>query len=215
MGGVSRSETVREQNPEHPAGRRWCMKFLEAVADRYARRTSLERTCFVFPNRRSAVFFRKDLGERAGRPLFVPALRTIDELFQDISGLQQEGTDPVPAGSFRAFDQSDGVFFPSILGPMPETWVFLDPSGRKIEINGPMEVIVRSETKVTIKSDTQIDMQAPKINLRGSVTMGNTAGDAGSDTMTFIGNLNMDGALTTSGNIRSEGSITAPHIHED
>ena len=71
------------------------MKFLEAVADRYARRTSLERTCFVFPNRRSAVFFRKYLGERAGRPLFVPALRTIDELFQDISGLKP--VEKVPA----------------------------------------------------------------------------------------------------------------------
>ena len=71
------------------------MKFLEAVADRYARRTSLERTCFVFPNRRSAVFFRKYLGERAGRPLFVPAMRTIDELFQDISGLKP--VDKVPA----------------------------------------------------------------------------------------------------------------------
>lgn len=71
------------------------MKFLEAVADRYARRTSLERTCFVFPNRRSAVFFRKYLGERAGRPLFVPAMRTIDELFQDISGLKP--VEKVPA----------------------------------------------------------------------------------------------------------------------
>lgn len=71
------------------------MVFLEAVADRYARRTSLERTCFVFPNRRSAVFFRKYLGERAGRPLFVPAMRTIDELFQDISGLKP--VEKVPA----------------------------------------------------------------------------------------------------------------------
>ena len=71
------------------------MKFLEAIAARYAGRTSLERTCFVFPNRRSAVFFRKYLGERAGRPLFVPAMRTIDELFQDISGLKP--VEKVPA----------------------------------------------------------------------------------------------------------------------
>ena len=71
------------------------MKFLEAVAARYAGRKSLERTCFVFPNRRSAVFFRKYLGERAGRPLFVPAMRTIDELFQDISGLKP--VEKVPA----------------------------------------------------------------------------------------------------------------------
>ena len=71
------------------------MKFLEAVAARFARRDSLDRVCFVFPNRRSSVFFRKYLGEKAGRPLFVPALRTIDELFQDISGLQV--VDKIPA----------------------------------------------------------------------------------------------------------------------
>lgn len=64
------------------------MKFLEAVADRYARRKSLERTCFVFPNRRSATFFKRYLGKAAGRPLFVPSMCTIDELFQRISGLE-------------------------------------------------------------------------------------------------------------------------------
>ena len=62
------------------------MTFLEAVADRYARRESLVRTCFVFPNRRSAVFFRKYLGQRAGKPLFVPNILTIDELFARIAG---------------------------------------------------------------------------------------------------------------------------------
>ena len=61
------------------------MKFLEAVADRYARRKSLERTCFVFPNRRSATFFKRYLGKAAGRPLFVPSMCTIDELFQQFS----------------------------------------------------------------------------------------------------------------------------------
>ena len=71
------------------------MKFLEAVAKRFAQRESLDRICFVFPNRRAAVFFRKYLGEQAGRPLFVPAMRTIDELFQDISGLQP--VEKVPA----------------------------------------------------------------------------------------------------------------------
>ncbi len=71
------------------------MKFLEAVAARYAGRKSLERTCFVFPNRRSSVFFRKYLGEQAGKPLFVPDLRTIDQLFQEISGLQP--IDKIPA----------------------------------------------------------------------------------------------------------------------
>ena len=60
--------------------------FLESVADRFARRATLERTCFVFPNRRSATFFKRYLGKAAGRPVFVPAVLTIDELFARIAG---------------------------------------------------------------------------------------------------------------------------------
>ena len=71
------------------------MKFLEAVADRYAGRASLERTCFVFPNRRSATFFKRYLGLAAAKPLFVPSMCTIDELFQRISGLK--AIEKVPA----------------------------------------------------------------------------------------------------------------------
>lgn len=73
------------------------MKFLEAVAAKYARRESLDRVCFVFPNRRSSVFFRKYLGQQAGKPLFVPALLTIDGLFQQLSGLK-------PVGRVQALD---------------------------------------------------------------------------------------------------------------
>jgi len=65
------------------------MNFLEAVADRYARRKSLERTCFVFPNRRSATFFKRYLGKAAGKPVFVPNVLTIDELFARIAGKQE------------------------------------------------------------------------------------------------------------------------------
>lgn len=87
------------------------MKFLEAVASRYARRESLERTCFVFPNRRSGTFFKRYLGIAAGKPLFVPSMCTIDELFQRISGLKP--IDKVPALDrlyriYRALLQENG-----------------------------------------------------------------------------------------------------------
>ena len=65
------------------------MTFLEAVADRYARRESLVRTCFVFPNRRSGTFFKRWLGLSAGRPVFVPNVLTIDELFARIAGVAE------------------------------------------------------------------------------------------------------------------------------
>ena len=44
---------------------------------------------FIFPNRRSSLFFRKYLGEihkgQCGKPMFAPGIRTISEVFADLS----------------------------------------------------------------------------------------------------------------------------------
>ena len=62
------------------------MNFLEAVARRFAQRGPLDRVCFVFPNRRSGTFFKRWLGIAAKKPVFVPHVLTIDELFARIAG---------------------------------------------------------------------------------------------------------------------------------
>ena len=70
--------------------------FLEQVARHYYAREGIEDLCFVFPNRRALVFFRKYLGEcvaREGRVMRVPELVTVDDFFQRLSGLKK--TDPV------------------------------------------------------------------------------------------------------------------------
>ena len=65
------------------------MNFLEAVARRFAGRGPLDRVCFVFPSRRSGTFFKRYLGIAAGRPVFVPGVMTIDELFSRIAGMAE------------------------------------------------------------------------------------------------------------------------------
>ena len=65
------------------------MKFLEAVAKRYVDYGPLDRVCFVFPNRRSGTFFKRYLGIKAGHPVFVPHVLTIDELFSRIAGKEE------------------------------------------------------------------------------------------------------------------------------
>ena len=59
--------------------------FLKQVAAHYLA-TGLENTCFVFPNRRSVVFYRKYLGDllREGgsdRPMHAPMSLTINDFF--------------------------------------------------------------------------------------------------------------------------------------
>ena len=67
-------------------------KFLEQVAQVFVGKMieekDLSRYSFVFPNRRSSVFFRKYLGELAGRPIKAPVILTVDELFDRLSNLK-------------------------------------------------------------------------------------------------------------------------------
>ena len=66
------------------------MPFLKQVAAHYLA-TDIEGTCFVFPNRRSAVFFRKYLGDLlreggADRPMHAPKSLTINDFFYQVQG---------------------------------------------------------------------------------------------------------------------------------
>ncbi len=70
--------------------------FLKQVADHYYLQGDIQSRCFVFPNRRSIVFFRKHLTDAVAaehakggevRPLPVPQMFTINDLFCKVSGL--------------------------------------------------------------------------------------------------------------------------------
>ncbi len=66
--------------------------FLKQVADHYYNKGGIEDRCFIFPNRRSMVFFRKYLCEAvaadASAPLLVPRMYTINDFFYSASELQ-------------------------------------------------------------------------------------------------------------------------------
>ena len=64
--------------------------FLKQVAAHYLA-TDIEGTCFIFPNRRSSVFFRKYLGDLLreggdGRPMHAPMSLTINDFFYRVYG---------------------------------------------------------------------------------------------------------------------------------
>ena len=48
----------------------------------------ISNICIVFPNRRAGLYFKKYLSEITGKPIWSPTTTTINELIQDISGLQ-------------------------------------------------------------------------------------------------------------------------------
>ncbi len=66
--------------------------FLKQVAEHYYRAGGIGGRCFIFPNRRSMVFFRKYLCEAvaadAAAPMLVPRMYTINDFFYRAAGLQ-------------------------------------------------------------------------------------------------------------------------------
>lgn len=66
--------------------------FLRQAAAHYFAGPDIEKTCFVFPNRRSLVFFKKYLGDLvresgSGVPLLLPPLFTVSDFFARLSGV--------------------------------------------------------------------------------------------------------------------------------
>ena len=63
--------------------------FLKQVADHYYSLGDVSNRCFVFPNRRSIVFFSKYLSEavRDKTPIIAPEMLTINDLFYKVASL--------------------------------------------------------------------------------------------------------------------------------
>ncbi len=66
--------------------------FLKQVADHYYNAGGIDGRCFIFPNRRSMIFFRKYLcdavAQRGDAPLLLPQMLTINDFFCKAAGLQ-------------------------------------------------------------------------------------------------------------------------------
>lgn len=63
--------------------------FLKQVADHYYHAGEIEKCCFIFPNRRSMVFFRKHLSDAVredvmSRPIVAPEMLTINDFFHRV-----------------------------------------------------------------------------------------------------------------------------------
>lgn len=69
--------------------------FLKQVAKHYYERGDIQKRCFVFPNHRSMIFFRKYLCEEVSAsgnlPLAAPQMLSISEFFSRLSGMTVSG----------------------------------------------------------------------------------------------------------------------------
>lgn len=65
------------------------MEFLRQVADAFlSSGRNLADCCFIFPNRRSLLFFQKYLGEQSGHAMLSPEMKTVNDLFSETSHIR-------------------------------------------------------------------------------------------------------------------------------
>ena len=111
---------------------------------------------------------------------------------QDISGIKQGTSQPVPAGSYRSFSQSDSIAVGAIHTKTPEVW---------IEIKQDKPVIIHAPKGCKIESDETVEVTAKKVDI--------TAPE-----VSIKGNVKVAGSVTSTGDMSAGGKSYLSHTHK-
>ena len=111
---------------------------------------------------------------------------------QDISGIKQGTSQPVPAGSYRSFSQSDSIAVGAIHTKTPEVW---------IEIKQDKTVIIHAPKGVKIETDETIEVTAKKVDI--------TAPE-----VSIKGDVKVAGSVTSTGDMSAGGKSYLSHTHK-
>lgn len=111
---------------------------------------------------------------------------------QDISGIKQGTSQPVPAGSYRSFSQSDSIAVGAIHTKTPEVW---------IEIKQDKTVIIHAPKGVKIETDETVEVTAKKVDI--------TAPE-----VSIKGNVKVAGSVTSTGDMLAGGKSYLSHTHK-
>ena len=80
--------------------------FLKQVADHYIKEADFSELEFIFPNRRSSVFFRKYVCEASrdrGKAVIMPECTTINDLFSGLSDLRSAPRIPLLVDLYECY----------------------------------------------------------------------------------------------------------------
>ena len=126
-----------------------------------------------------------------------------------------------PPGSGRQYDFADGLYLGGFLNKVPTTYVRV--SDDEIEIHSPVKVVVTAP-EVDVTAGTVINLQAPTINLKGTVaqtagpvTMAETL-EVSSDViigggLSVAGTTTGAGGATFTGDVTADGTSVHNHVH--
>lgn len=114
----------------------------------------------------------------------------------DSSNVQVGTQEPVRPGSYRHFDQADGMYFGGVQNQTPSVWIELRQD-ETIIIHAPAGVVVETEKTAAITAGESVTITAPQIKLNGALTMQSDSG--GTTTATLAGTMHATQDVTASG----------------
>ncbi|MDE7065149.1 MAG: phage baseplate assembly protein [Desulfovibrionaceae bacterium] len=135
----------------------------------------------------------------------------------DSSTVRPGTTRPQRPGSFRCFDQADGMLVATVSNRAPEVWIELKQD-KTVVIHAPEGVIVETDKSVTVtaaqditlKAGTEILLDAPLTRITGELF---TGGEGGAN-VTMTGNISLRGDITQQGSHTSTGDQVAGGISQ-
>ena len=117
-------------------------------------------------------------------------------LKKDSSTVGVGTTTPQRPGSFREFDQSDGVLIGGVQNQAPTVWIEIKQD-ETITIHAPAGVTIETDKTIEMNAGTAVNITAPQIALNGALTMRGRSG--GATTANLTGTLNATDDVTASG----------------
>ena len=130
----------------------------------------------------------------------------------DSSTVTTGTTTPQRPGSYRCFDQADGMIVASVSNQAPENYIELDqaktivihaPEGCTIETDQAVTIIAKS---VTVEASDSITLDTPLVTVTGQIVQTGEKGSSGGSSFT-------GGFTNTGGTISSNGVVLETHVH--
>ena len=110
---------------------------------------------------------------------------------QDISGIKQGTSQPVPVGSYRNFSQSDSIAVGAIHTKAPEVWIEIKQD-KTVTIHAPKGVKIETNETVEVAAK-KVDITAPEVSITGDVKV--------------------TGSVTSTGDMSAGGKSYLKHTH--
>lgn len=126
----------------------------------------------------------------------------------DSSTVKPGTSEPQRPGSFRNFDQADGMLVATVSNKAPEVWIEIRQD-KTIIIHAPEGCTIETDKIAEIKAGEGIILDTPQTTITGNLTATGEKGNA----ISMTGNVQLDGSLTSTGDQVANGISQTNHTH--